>query len=124
MRTPLARVRGLGSAKDGTDDFGKQRLTAISNIPSVIFLVWLIAAAYGRSHAEMAALLSSPLVAVALALALGSFLYHMRIGMQVIIEDYIHAKMLKFPLLIGNLFLVILLAVVAFYSIIRLGLGG
>ncbi len=124
MRTPLGKVRGLGSAKDGTEHFWQQRLTAIANIPLLVFLVWLLVSLYGRDHASVVATLSSPLVAIALLLAIISVFYHMRLGMQTIIEDYVHHEGRKIALLIGNNFFTIAVGAVCVFCALKLGFGG
>ena len=90
LRTPLARVRGLGSAKSGTEHFWRQRLTAVANVPLTIAFVVIVVSLLGRIHAAAQQILGSPLVAILMLLFIGSVTYHMRIGMQVIIEDYVH----------------------------------
>ena len=90
MRTPLSRVRGLGSAKAGTEHWWLQRVTAIANIPLVLFMLGFVVAHLGASRAELVASVHHPIIAILLALAFLSVLWHMRLGMQVIIEDYVH----------------------------------
>lgn len=123
MSTPLSRVRGLGSAKDGTEHFWHQRLTAIANVPLMAFLVWCLVSLNGVGHAETVASLSTPWVAVTLLLAVGSALFHMKLGMQVVIEDYVHGASGK-VLLILNTFFCIALAVICGFAILKLGFGG
>ncbi|WP_265516313.1 succinate dehydrogenase, hydrophobic membrane anchor protein [Nitratireductor luteus] len=124
MRTPLNRVRGLGSAKEGTEHFWRQRLTAISNLPLVIFFIGFVVLYNGASYEEVRGALANPFVALVIALTLISILYHMRIGMQVIIEDYVHGEGAKIALLVLNTFFPIILGVSALYALIKIALGG
>ncbi len=123
LRTPVARVRGLGSAHAGTDDWWRQRLTAIANLPLVIFLIWLAVALSGGSHAEVVAALRHPWVAGGLVLALTSIAIHMRLGMQVIIEDYAVATGVKTGLVIANIFFAAAIWIIGLLAVLRLQLG-
>jgi succinate dehydrogenase / fumarate reductase membrane anchor subunit len=124
MRTPLGKVRGLGSAREGTGHFWRQRLTAISNIPLILFFIGLLISLNGASYAETRAALSSPFVALPLVLVLLSALYHMRLGMQVIIEDYVHGEGSRLALLALNTFFTVAVGVVAVFSLLKLAFGG
>ena len=123
MRTPLGRVRGFGAAKSGTADFIRQRLTAIANIPltigAIAIVMWLI----GSNHATAKTMLGSPLIAIVMLLFLISVFWHMRIGMQVIIEDYVHDPRLKYTLLILNTFYTFAAGLAATYAILKLSFG-
>lgn len=122
MRTPLGMVRGLGSAKTGTEHWWLQRVTAIANIPLVIFLVIFVLAHLGAERATLMQSVKHPLIAIALAMSFLSILWHMRLGMQVIIEDYVHGGWRVFCL-IGNVFFTVALGIAALYAILSLSFG-
>lgn len=124
LRTPLNRVRGLGSAKEGTDHFWRQRLTAVANVPLIVFFVWLLVSLNGADYSTVLSTLQSPFVVIGLLLVLLSALIHMRLGMQVIIEDYIHGEGLKIVLLMANTFFVVFLGVISVFALLKLGFGG
>jgi len=120
MSTPLARVRGLGSAKSGTEHFWRQRLTAIANVPLTIAFVFIVIGLLGRNHAAVVQILGSPLVAVIMLLFIVSITTHMRIGMQVIIEDYVHDEGHKFFLLMANTFFAFAVGLASAFAILML----
>jgi len=120
MRTPLSKVRGLGSAKDGTGHFWHQRLTSVANIPLIIFFVWQIASLSGKPHSAMVERMSSPWVATVMLVVVIAGVYHMKLGMQSIIEDYVHSEISKILLLICNIFFCIMVAALCAISIMKL----
>ena len=122
-RTPLARVRGLGSAKEGAGHFWRQRLTAVANIFLVAFLVWLLVTLAGEDHATVENTLAQPHVAIPLLLLVLSGLVHMRLGMQTIIEDYVHSEGSKVILLMLNSFFVVAVGLVCVFAVLKLSFG-
>lgn len=123
IRTPLARVLGTGAARSGTEHFWRQRLTAVANVPLVIAFVVIVASLLRRNHAAAVQILGSPLVAMVLLLFIASITTHMRIGMQVIIEDYVHDDLTKLVCLIANTFFSFAIALASAYAILKLSFG-
>jgi len=124
MITPLKRVRGLGSAHEGADHFLRQRLTAAANLILIPFAVGLIATLAGADLATVKATLANPVVAIALIVMVLVSAVHMRIGMQVIIEDYVHAEGAKMLTLAANTFFSWAVAAVAIFAVLKLSFGG
>ena len=124
MRTPLAEVRGLGSAKKGTGEFVVQRLTSVALVFLMLAFVVIIVSLNGEPYDVVVATLSSPLVAIILAAGILATVVHMRIGMQVIIEDYIFSEVAKLSLLILNWLFSWGVGFVALFAILKLAFGG
>jgi succinate dehydrogenase / fumarate reductase, membrane anchor subunit len=124
FRTPLSKVRGHGSAKDGTEHFWRQRLTAIVNIPLILFFICLVVWLNGASHAETVSALGNPAVALLTFSVIASALVHMSIGMSEIILDYAHSEGAKFALLILSKVFVVAIGLIAGYSLLKLSFGG
>lgn len=123
MRTPLKNVRRLGSAKEGTDHFWRQRLTAVSNLLLTPLFVALVAFLAGQDYAVARTVLSHPIVAILMILFIGSALVHMRLGMQVIIEDYVHGEGAKIVLLMLNTFFAIAVGAISIFALLKLSFG-
>ena len=123
LRTPLARVRGLGSTKSGTEHFWLQRLTAISNAVLVAFFLWLMLTLVGKDYATVKATLQRPLIALPLLLLILSGTVHMRLGMQTIIEDYVHSEGRKLVALMLNTFFAILVGLASAWAVLKLSFG-
>ena len=123
MRTPLSRVRGRGAAHSGTEHFWRQRLTAVANIPLTIAVIVIFIMLLGRNQAAVAQIVGSPMVAVIMLLFVISVTTHMRIGMQVVIEDYVHDEIAKFVLIMANTFFAIAIALTSIYGILTLSFG-
>jgi len=123
MRTPLGRVRGYGSAKSGTGHFIEQRLTALANIPLTIAAVLIVISLIGHNHAAVVQILGSSPVAIIMLLFILSVAYHMKIGMQVIIEDYVHDEAAKYALLIANAFFAAVVGFSSIYALLKLSFG-
>jgi len=123
IRTPLARVRGRGAARSGTRDFWRQRLTAVANVPLTIAAIIIIITLLGRNQTAVAQILGAPLVAIIMLLFVASVTVHMRIGMQVIIEDYVHDESTKLTLIMANTFFAIAVALASAFGILKLAFG-
>jgi succinate dehydrogenase / fumarate reductase, membrane anchor subunit len=123
MKTPLGRVRGLGSARSGTTTFWHQRLTSVAGIPLTIGFIVVVIALLGRNHAAAVQILGSPLVAILMLLFIINTAYHMWIGMQEIIVDYVHDELWKLAALLANTFFSIVVALASTYAILKLSFG-
>ncbi len=124
LRSPLNRARGLGSAKSGVHHFWMQRLTAVALIPLVIWfaisLVMLSGADYGMARSWI----GSPFVMVLLILTICVGLYHGQLGMQVVIEDYVHNEGVKLALIVAIKFIAVFFGLAAIVASMRIGFGG
>jgi succinate dehydrogenase / fumarate reductase, membrane anchor subunit len=123
MTTPLSRVRGLGSAKSGTGHFFQQRVTALANLPLSLFLIYLGCVLFPLDYAARKAFIALPFVSIGLICALISFTYHMRLGMQIIVEDYVHGELAKVLCVIANTLFTLLLALAGIFSVLKIAFG-
>lgn len=124
MRTPFSRISGLGSARGGTEHFWHQRLTALANVPLTLFLVWFVIQVGGKETAEIIALLGNPLVAGLMVLTLFSVSWHMRLGLQVVIEDYVHGEGMKILAVAANNFISLGAGALGIVAVLKLSFGG
>lgn len=123
LKSPLAKARGHGSAHHGADHWLHQKITAIANVPLVIWLVYSIVDMKGASYGEFTAWLAAPLNAVLMILLLISTLYHARLGTQVVIEDYIASPCLRTAKLIGIRLFFFAIGVACIFSVLKIALG-
>jgi succinate dehydrogenase / fumarate reductase, membrane anchor subunit len=123
IRTPLARVLGRGAAKSGTEHFWHQRLTAVANVPLTIAAIVIMLMLLGRNQAAAAQILGSPAVTIIMLLFILSITVHMRLGMAVIIEDYVHDESAKLTLLMANTFFTIVVGLACVYGVLKLSFG-
>ncbi len=123
MRTPLARAKGLGAAHHGAGHWWVHRMTAVSNVPLIVAFVIIVASLAGRTHAEAVGIVSHPLVALLLILCIVSVTNHMRMGVQIIIEDYVHDRGWKIVALIANTFYAVVIGVACLWAILKISFG-
>lgn len=123
LRTPLNKVRLYGSARSGTEHFWHQRLTSIANIPLTIFLLWLAISLSGASHSEVVTTIKHPLIAFGLIAVIISFSWHMRLGMQIVIEDYVHGDGRKLLLVVLNNLFCSMIALMSIFAILKISFG-
>lgn len=122
MRTPLGRVRGLGSAREGTGHFWLQRLTAVANVFLIVFFVILVLRLSTGTLADVRAAFANPLVGLAMAGVVISAIVHMRLGMQTIIEDYLHGG-IRIVAVLASTFFSVAIALACLIAIVRLSFG-
>ncbi len=119
LRTPLARVRGLGSAKDGTHHWWMQRVTAVALVPLSIWFVVSMIKLTGADHTAVTAWLATPATAVLMLLFIVATFYHLQLGMQVVIEDYVHGEAMKIACLMCVKLGSFALAVASAFSVLK-----
>jgi succinate dehydrogenase / fumarate reductase membrane anchor subunit len=123
MRTPLGRVRNLGSSHSGTTDFWRQRLTAVAMALLIVPVIIIVLILSSSNHAGAAQLLGSIPIAIILVLFIVASTWHMRIGMQIVVEDYVHSEKLKLACVMANNFFCVAVALASIYAILKLSSG-
>ena len=123
MRTPLSRVRSLGASHTGTSDFWRQRLTAVAMVLLIVPVIVVVMMLLGRNQAGAAQILGSAPIAIILLLFIVASIWHMKIGMQVVIEDYVHSEMVKLACVMANNFFCVAVALASIYAIFKLSSG-
>lgn len=123
IRTPVKGVRGLGSAKSGTEHFWRQRLTAVALVPLAFAFIAIVICAATRDYEGARALVSHPLTAILLLLFVVTGAVHGKLGVQVVIEDYIHHEGLKVAAVIANILFAAVVAVAAVFAVLKISFG-
>ena len=124
MRTPLGKVRGLGSARSGTDHFWKLRVTSVALVPLLLFYIVFLVVYAGRPYTEVVGALSNPFVATINALTMIASIVHMRLGMEEIIQDYVHSEGMKVVLLILNAFFSLVVGGLCLIAVLKIAFAG
>lgn len=123
LRSPLARVRGLGSAKEGVAQWWAQRMTALALIPLAIWFCASVVALTGADHRAVVAWIGSPVPACLLLLLIGATFHHAQLGLQVVVEDYVHNEGLKLAALIAIKAAAVVLALGSALAVVSLFLA-
>ena len=123
LRSDLGRVRGLGSAKEGTSHWWAQRLTAVALLPLSLWFVWSVINLVGVDHIGFKNWLNENANLVLMILFVGSLFYHMQLGLQVVIEDYVHGEKKKVTSLVLNLFVALFFGVSSIVALLKVAFG-
>jgi succinate dehydrogenase / fumarate reductase membrane anchor subunit len=123
MRTPLGRVRSLGASHSGTSDFWRQRLTAVAMTVLIVPVIVVVLMLIGSNQAGAKQIFSSLPIAIIMLLFIVASAWHMKIGMQVVIEDYVHNEKIKLASVMANNFFCIAVALASIYAILKMSSG-
>ena len=124
MRSPLGRAVGLGSAKEGVEHWWRQRLTAIALVPLGLWFVASLLAHVGGGYEQTLAWLGRPVPAILMIVLIAITVYHAALGVQVVVEDYVHREWVKLGALIALRFACVLLGVAGIFAVLRIAVGG
>ena len=122
LRSPLGRARGLGSAHQGSQHWWLQRVTGVALVPLTLWLAVSVASLTGADHAQFSAWVAEPVHAIAMLLVVATGFYHLKIGMDVVIEDYVHTEGLKIASLMLSTFAIVVIGAAAAFSVLKLAL--
>lgn len=123
LQTPLARARGLGTAKKGVQHWWWQRLTAVVLVPLCLWFIGTIVTMQASDYSTVINWIQSPLVSGLLVFLIAALFYHTQLGLQVVIEDYVHSEWVKITALVVAQFLMVLLALTAVIAVLKIALG-
>lgn len=124
FRTPIGRVRGLGSAKEGTTHWWAQRVTAIALVPLALWFVISVLTMLGADQSAVKAWIGNPIITVLLVLLIAATFHHGQLGLQVVIEDYVHREGLKIALILLVKGLALILALLGIFAVLKIAFGG
>ncbi len=123
-RSPISRARGLGAAKEGVAHWWMQRLTAVALVPLLLWLVASLIGLAGAGYDDVVAWVSTPWVTVLLIITLAVLFHHAQLGLQMVLEDYVHGEWLKTVSIVAVKFAAVLLAVAGIFAVLRVAFGG
>lgn len=124
LRSSLGRVRGLGAAKEGVGHWWAQRLTAVALVPLTLWFVASLIGLIGADHAAFVAWVRQPLDAILMVLLLAAGFHHLQLGLQVVIEDYVHHEAARIASIIAVKFAAVLLGLGGIFSVLKIAFGG
>jgi len=124
LRTPLGRVRGLGAAKTGVHHWWAQRITAVALVPLMLWLVASLISLAGASYDDVLRWVASPLTSTLLIALILTLFHHAQLGLQVVLEDYVHCPWIQVPAQIAVRYACVLLALTGVLSVLKIALGG
>lgn len=122
-RSPLARARGLGPAKTGVGHWWIQRITAVALVPLLVWLVAALALLGQADYATLSAWVAQPLVTILLIVLIPTLFYHGSLGIQVVVEDYLHTEWLRIAVIAAVDFINILLTVASVFAVLKIAFG-
>ena len=123
MRTPLGKARGYGTGHSGTTHFWRERVTSLAGIPLVLFVVVFVVAMNGADYVSVVRAIRNPFIAIGLLLAIVNVAYHMWLGMQVIVEDYVATKVRRTVVLLASTFYCTTVGMAAAYAVLKISFG-